>query len=109
MGIYPQERWYVRRDDGHVIATHTTKEPGLETVETFVLVEVVTRRDDCFCCSCVDDGPSDPYCRNHGFAGRRACEIHHTPEEIDHSGDYEPPGPLETVQAYRDHRKGYGR
>lgn len=37
------------------------------------------KRDDCFCCSCdySDYGTvSDPYCRNHGWAGGRACEIH---------------------------------
>lgn len=47
-------------------------------------------RINCFCCSCSDNNP-DPHCRNHGFAGRRACEKHgttgeaYTQETINHT------------------------
>lgn len=30
---------------------------------------------NCYCCSC-DSQNDDPYCRNHGHAGMRPCEIH---------------------------------
>lgn len=38
---------------------------------------------DCFCCSCNDHGDglitSDSACRNHGFYGKRPCELHNMP------------------------------
>jgi hypothetical protein len=40
-------------------------------------------RTNCFCCSCPEFGNSDPFCRNHGFAGTRPCEEHGMPGDFD--------------------------
>ena len=105
----------------HVYQTPTVTWPGGETYWEIVLPAwnngqerlrlVIKRawqdghRETCFCCSC-PDGPWDPFCRNHGFAGSRRCEKHNTADfdefytdpdtdQVDHSQ------PLETVQQYR--------
>jgi hypothetical protein len=85
MGIYPTVTWekQVRNaPDGSeekVIVTRVHHEPGLEIIETFERVSVVENRTDCFCCTCGDRAGSDPACRNHGYAGRRPCDIHNLP------------------------------
>jgi hypothetical protein len=35
-------------------------------------------RTNCYCCTCSDSNP-DPHCRNHGWAGTRACGKHNMP------------------------------
>lgn len=53
----------------------------------------------CYCCTCADNydrTPSDPYCRNHGHAGVRACEKHESADL--HQGVDEDGKPLATVQ-----------
>lgn len=39
-------------------------------------------RYECFCCTCTGDPYNeqiDPACRNHGYGGRRPCDIHNLP------------------------------
>lgn len=46
------------------------------------------KTSECFCCSCGDrdrEG-SDPFCRNHGWAGERPCEKHGSPGKVDDDG-----------------------
>lgn len=45
-------------------------------------------RDNCFCCSCDDDGQHDAYCRNHGWIGTRRCEVHNMPGTGKDSEEY---------------------
>lgn len=81
MGIYPTNEWKV---DGDVV-THIHSEPGLAITRTYTiaLVDIKTVRTDCFCCSCNKYGGRDAQCRNHGFYGRRPCEEHGMPGELD--------------------------
>lgn len=55
---------------------------------------------DCLCCSCreIHPGP-DPYCRAHGFAGTRSCELHGSPGIMDETGRL----PRTIEQANGDH------
>lgn len=48
------------------------------------------RTNQCLCCSCSDVSNlhiTDPYCRNHGFAGSRPCEEHNSPGMPDEEGN----------------------
>lgn len=36
-------------------------------------------RYECFCCTCPDYGGVDAACRNHGYYGKRPCDIHNLP------------------------------
>jgi hypothetical protein len=76
MAIYPIETW--KRVD-ETTATFTHEQPGLVITETFRLLGKAEVRTNCFCCSCDDQVGSDVYCRNHGFAGERPCELHGMP------------------------------
>jgi len=62
-------------------------------------------RTACFCCTCFGstDGfnNTDPYCRNHGWAGERPCEKHGTKGAARDDGEM----PL-SVQQYRAQSKG---
>lgn len=94
MGFYPN-RSYVHMPDGTVLETHT--EPGLKKYRTLTPSEWIEERDDCYCCTCPRQGSGlDPYCRNHGWDGRRPCDMHSLPGQLDGSGEM----PL-SVQAYR--------
>lgn len=53
------------------------------------------KRTMCFCCSCGDH--LDIYCRNHGFAGLRPCEVH----EMAGEGDQDTGEMPKSVQAHR--------
>jgi hypothetical protein len=99
MGIYPQTTWTTSSDQ---TVTRTVTEPGVERVTVYEPIMVIVKRDDCYCCSCDDDFPSmhDPYCRNHGFMGKRRCDVHEMPgDEFDDNG-----APLASVQ---EHRRSY--
>lgn len=61
--------------DGSEKWIEVVSEPGLERLRIVVAQAWVENRTDCYCCSCLDMAP-DPYCRNHGWVGRRACETH---------------------------------
>jgi len=50
---------------------------------------VECERTTCYCCSCGEREGSDPYCRNHGFAGERRCEKHRMRGTGKHSADYQ--------------------
>lgn len=39
-----------------------------------------TARYECFCCTCYDG--TDAACRNHGYYGKRPCDIHNLPGYI---------------------------
>lgn len=77
MGIYPDVTYKSSFD----VLIRTTSTPGLTVIDTFVLHERREERTDCYCCSCNEDengiaSNRDPYCRNHGFAGKRICMKH---------------------------------
>lgn len=82
MGIYPDHTFKDNRDG---TVTETWQTPGL--TRTRVLSgEWTETRTDCYCCSCPESGYSDPYCRNHGFAGERPCDVHNMPGVEDDDG-----------------------
>lgn len=76
--------------------TETFEEPGLSGTRIVAAGDWVLTRTDCFCCSCPESGSSDPYCRNHGFAGERSCDHHELPGQADEEGRMP-----ESVQAHR--------
>lgn len=76
MGIYPETSW--KRHEATNEAVYTYSVPGLTVTETYKLDSRIEERTDCFCCSC-GDTPDDPYCRNHGYYGKRPCELHQMP------------------------------
>jgi hypothetical protein len=80
MGIYPNEEYKFIAPD---TLQRTYSTPGYVKTETFKLVRTDELRTDCYCCSCGDDGGVDPYCRNHGWAGSRPCEVHNMPGVVD--------------------------
>jgi len=68
--------------------TEVSREPGVVFVRQVQATSwTVEKRTDCFCCSCGDGGHgyqwTDPHCRNHGFSGRRPCELHGTSVVVD--------------------------
>lgn len=88
MGVYPQR---------HIESIETTsngaqswveieKEPGIVRRRHVYATSWQTFRVDCYCCSCPDWGGPDPYCRNHGFAAERPCEVHNMPGTADEKG-----------------------
>jgi hypothetical protein len=77
----------IRHDDGTYRWTETRTEPGAVWQRTVTVTDwELAERTDCFCCSCGDYGSSDPYCRNHGFAGERPCETHELPGAANEDG-----------------------
>lgn len=65
--------------DGSTTWTEYQRLPGIVRSRTITATEWKDHeRTDCYCCSCGDYG-SDPYCRNHGFAGTRRCDVHRMP------------------------------
>lgn len=66
------EQWVETTDDGQVKRTRRV-----------VAGAWLEARYNCYCCSCNSDGDhfitNDPACRNHGYAGKRPCELHGTP------------------------------
>jgi hypothetical protein len=50
----------------------------------------------CYCCTCGEFGSADPYCRNHGYAGVRACVKHESTNK--NQGVGEDGHPIATVQ-----------
>lgn len=88
MGLYPDfsskpanthyvQAWVEFREDPGVTWHRTvTASPWSEYTRT-----------DCYCCSCNDWYLStDCYCRNHGWYGRRPCEVHEMPGEAGDDG-----------------------
>lgn len=98
MGIYPTEAWKRLVDPD--VWVRTVETPGLKVTETYQLVSRVEQRDDCFCCSCHDT--RDPYCRNHGFYGKRPCEAHAMPGSPIEDTDEMP----DSVQVERARQEG---
>lgn len=88
MGIYPDTRWenLSTHGSGPCAVTKTVTQPGLTHITVYVPVAVIEHRDDCFCCSCSSGNGGDPYCRNHGWVGRRPCEHHGMPGQADEDG-----------------------
>lgn len=84
MGIYPTTK-YESMEDGTF--RRTVREPGLTTILIMVPVLEIVERDNCYCCSCGDLAGSDPYCRNHGWAGERPCKVHGMPGQEDDEDD----------------------
>ena len=83
MGIYPN---VTQKFDGDLFI-HTVSVPGLVKTTTYTKVSETEERTDCFCCTC-DGLYQDVYCRNHGFAGKRICDIHNMPgDEFESDGE----------------------
>lgn len=72
--------------------TETSNETGYKLTRQVTATQwVEMERTDCYCCSCDDDDLGnyvDVFCRNHGYAGERPCEVHNLPGTID--PDYTP-------------------
>lgn len=117
MGIYPR---YSKTEEkpldpqgvpGSVYTrgwTEYREEPGVTYVRNIIATDWHEfQRDTCFCCSCEDEHTgSDVYCRNHGFAGERPCEVHNMPGsgyDIDDN-----PIELESVQVVTARLKDQG-
>lgn len=75
-----------RYADGTESWTETTHSTEGDSVRLITASASILTRTNCFCCSCTDTGASDPYCRNHGFAGERPCEDHKMPGQVDEEG-----------------------
>lgn len=90
MGIYPDESFEkgsaVRNGEQIETVVAYYHVPGFTRVRVFEKVAEFEFRDDCFCCSCGERVGSDPHCRNHGFAGRRPCQVHGMPGYADDDG-----------------------
>lgn len=85
MGIYPKTKyeWDHKRQ---VLLQHYDNFSGMKVTTVFVPIAKIEDRDNCFCCSCGEREGSDPFCRNHGFAGLRPCESHNQPGVADEEG-----------------------
>ncbi len=64
------------------IWTEIVSETGVVRTRQVTAGPWVENRSDCYCCSCVNEDQRDFYCRNHGYMGRRACEIHNMPATV---------------------------
>jgi hypothetical protein len=96
VGIYPT---VTTSRPGNRTYTTAVETPGLKVTYVYELICVVEERTDCFCCSCSDEeSTNDPYCRNHGWAAKRPCDIHDMPGDLRDDFDE----PITPVQAYRD-------
>lgn len=62
-------------EEAKTLTVKRTTPEGTST-EIFVFVSREFKRETCFCCTCPDQGNTDPYCRNHGWVGERTCEEH---------------------------------
>lgn len=89
---------------------HRNSPDGRELRTVYASPWALVERTDCFCCSCSDNNP-DPHCRNHGWAGRRACGKHnqsgqdYEQEKINHTtGDLYTV--METPQSIEEYRGG---
>lgn len=76
----------IRNDDGTSTWAETQTFPDIVRTRTVTASAWAETRITCFCCSCPETGSSDPYCRNHGFAGTRPCEKHDMPGDADEDG-----------------------
>ena len=89
MGVYPTYRDVDkhRTDDGGETWTTRRELPGVVyTRQVTAGPWVLAERTNCFCCSCGDSPGSDPYCRNHGWAGQRPCDRHNMPGQANEEG-----------------------
>lgn len=75
MGTYPNTK-YEHDLKSKVLKVTQDTGWGLTKVTFYEPIAVLEHRKTCYCCSCGDREGSDPFCRNHGFAGTRACEEH---------------------------------
>jgi len=88
MGIYPRITISEKRrnEDGSESWVEEEHTPGLIRKRAVMADPwMEAERTDCFCCSCSEFG-IDVFCRNHGFAGQRPCEVHNMPGEADDEG-----------------------
>lgn len=89
MGIYESYTTgpVAQNEDGTETFQEFQHWPGYTNVRTVTRTKWAEHeRTDCYCCSCGHREGSDPYCRNHGFAGERACERHKLPGTPDEDG-----------------------
>jgi hypothetical protein len=73
MGIHLNTSWKSQKD-GSLL--RIVSQPGIEEITVFAPVAEIEIRTNCYCCSCGEREGFDPYCRNHGWAGTRKCEVH---------------------------------
>lgn len=89
MGLYPKTSISNRKkhDDGSETWTETVWTPEMIMRRAVRAEPFIEERTNCFCCSCGLNEFSDPFCRNHGFAGERPCEVHNMPGQVDEDGN----------------------
>lgn len=83
MGIYADVKY---EKQGDTLIVHTSL-PGVVTSVIYQKVAAIESRDDCFCCTCGEREGSDSCCRNHGWWGKRPCDIHDLPGQVDEDGN----------------------
>lgn len=88
MGIYPTKDTTRPKptDDGGQTWEETTDDYAVKRTRTVIAGPWREERYNCFCCTCEYTDAysmSDAYCRNHGFAGERPCDIHNMPGQPD--------------------------
>lgn len=106
MGIYGHTgtRNHKRHDDGTETWEEVTELPGVKTIRNITAGVRREERTDCFCCTCGDDALSDAACRNHGYYGKRPCDIHNMPGQVwdQEPGDTSEPVMPMPVKEYRE-------
>lgn len=101
MGVYENYTYgpVTKNDDGTETLQEFQHWPGHTNVRTITRTAwTLHERTDCYCCSCGHREGSDPYCRNHGFAAERPCEVHKMAGVPDEDGKM----PVSVQQVYRD-------
>ena len=99
MGIYPTTDYH-RENDGRTLIRVHNDFSGMVKTEVYELVCTIEDRTTCFCCSCSNDYQTDPFCRNHGWAGTRPCELHNMPGAPIQDSD-EMPDSVQKENAYQ--------
>lgn len=83
MGIYA---WTTDEKQGDLLVRSVDGGYGMTVTTVYQPILVIENRTTCYCCSCGDREGSDPYCRNHGWAGTRPCEQHGMSGKVDDDG-----------------------
>lgn len=118
MGVYESRKTYDHMGSTQGVETFLEEiNPGYgeRIIRRHVVWVVESIRDSCFCCSCdTDREGSDPFCRNHGFAGMRPCEAHNMPGQPEdmsmlHDGFIGPEPMPESVQVVRRRQAEWDR
>lgn len=109
MGIYAVEstRNHKHHEDGTETWEEVSSTPGLKIIRDITASAPREERTDCFCCTCGDYELNDAGCRNHGFYGKRPCDIHNMPGQAwdQEPGDTSEPVMPMPVREYREAKR----